>query len=152
MTEFNLNYHIPGYRRAIQVYSEAMAWDDPVEGKFVARFAWDPGIYLTGLPRVHNMDARFEAVYTDLPKAPYQGYYYSNEHYAQVYTNYGQVFGSWVGRQGIGGQASTTYWFSPQKKAGVFYRKMVADVSMLGAAATRITVLTSHGESNHISS
>ena len=135
VTEFNLNYHIPGYRRAIEVYSEGMAWDDPIEGKFVARFAWDPGVYITELPKLHNFDARFEAVYTDLPKAYFTGYFYANPHYAQGYTNYSQILGSWVGREGIGGQASSTYWFSPQKKAGVFYRKMVSDVALLGGGS-----------------
>ncbi len=132
VTEVNLSYHLPGFRRAIQVYSEGMAWDDPIEGKFVARFAWDPGIYLSELPKLHKLDARFEAAYTDLPKAPYQGYYYANTHYPQGYTNYGQILGSWIGRQGIGGQASTTYWASPEKKIGIFYRKMVLDPSLYG--------------------
>lgn len=135
VTEINLNYHIPGYRRAIQVYSEGMAWDDPIEGKFVARFAWDPGVYLSELPKLPKVDARFEAVYTDLPKGYYTGYFYANAHYSQGYTNYGQILGSWVGRQGIGGQASSTYWFSPQRKVGVFYRKMVSDAALLGGGS-----------------
>ena len=130
VTEVNLDYHIPWFRRAIQVYSEGMAWDDPIEGKFVARFAWDPGVYVSELPKFHKLDARFEAVYTDLPKGYYQGYYYANTHYPQGYTNYGQILGSWVGRQGIGGQASSTYWASPKKKISVFYRKMVSDPSI----------------------
>jgi hypothetical protein len=81
------------------------------------------------LPVFHKFDARFEAVYTDLPKGYRTGYFYANTHYPQGYTNYGQILGSWVGRQGIGGQASTTYWSSPQKKVGLFYRKMVSDVA-----------------------
>lgn len=129
VTEFNLHYHIPWYRRAIQVYAEGMAWDDPIEGKFVARYAWDPGIYISELPMLHKFDARFEAVYTDLPKGYRTGYFYANTHYPQGYTNYGQIMGSWVGRQGIGGQASTTFWFTPQKKVNLFYRKMVSDVA-----------------------
>jgi len=135
VTEVNLNYHVPGFRQVVQVFSEGMAWDDPIEGKFIARFAWDPGVYIAELPKFRKLDARFEAVYTDLPKLPYQGYFYANEHYDQGYTNYGQILGSWVGRQGIGGQASTTYWFSPQKKATFFYRKMVSDVSILGGGS-----------------
>lgn len=135
VTEINLNYHLPWFRRAIQVYSEGMAWDDPIEGKFVARYAWDPGVYLSELPRLHKLDARFEAVYTDLPKEYFQGYFYANTHYPQGYTNYGQILGSWVGRQGIGGQASSNYWVSPQKKVGVFYRKMVSDVSLFGGGS-----------------
>jgi hypothetical protein len=135
VTEVNLQYHIPGYRRAIEVYSEGMAWDDPVEGKFVERFAWDPGVYLSELPKLHGFDARFEGVYTDLPKGYEVGYYYANTHYAQGYTNYGQILGSWVGRQGIGGQASTTHWFSPQTRASFFFRKMVSDVALVGGGS-----------------
>lgn len=135
VTEFNLHYHVPGLRRAIEVYSEGMAWDDPIQGKFVARYAWNPGVYLTELPKFHNLDARFEAVYTDLPKAPYTGYFYANTHYPQGYTNYNQILGSWVGREGIGGQASSTYWYSPQNKATIFYRKMVSDVALLGGGS-----------------
>jgi hypothetical protein len=131
VTEVNLLYHMPGYRRAIEIYSEGMAWDDPIEGKFVQRFAWDPGIYVTELPKLHKFDARFEAVYTNLPKAYQVGYFYANEHYPQGYTNYGQILGSWVGRQGIGGQASTTCWSSPHTRTSVFYRKMVADTALL---------------------
>ena len=131
VTEVNLRYHIPFYRRAIQVYAEGMAWDDPIEGKFISRFAWDPGVYISELPKLHHFDARFEGVYTNLPKDYYVGYFYSNPHYAQGYTNYGQILGSWVGRQGVGGQASTTRWFSPQTRATFFFRKMVATEALL---------------------
>jgi Capsule assembly protein Wzi len=73
VTEFNLAYHLPGFRSVIQVYSEGMAWDDPIEGKFVARYAWDPGIYISQLPKFHRLDARLEAAYTNLPKLGYEG-------------------------------------------------------------------------------
>ncbi len=132
VTEINLIYHIPRYRRAIEVYSEGMAWDDPIQGKFVQRFAWDPGVYLPELPKLHAFDARFEAVYTDIPKGYEVGFFYANTHYPQGYTNYGQILGSWIGRQGIGGQASTTHWFSAQTKVSVFYRKIVSDAALLG--------------------
>jgi hypothetical protein len=60
-----------------------------------------------------------------------QAYFYANAHYPQGYTNYGQILGSWVGRQGEGGQASSTYWFTPRNKASVNYRKMTSDKSFL---------------------
>src|ERR1700679_4267369 len=72
-----------------------------------------------------------EGAYTNLPKLADQAYFYSNAHYPQGYTNYGQILGSWIGRQGSGGQASSTYWFSARNKATVSYRKMVADKSFL---------------------
>ena len=132
VTEINFNYHLPGLRNKVSLYAEGMAWDDPLQGKFVARYAWDPGIYLPQLPKLKKMDLRLEAAYTNLPKLPYQGYFYSNAHYPQGYTNYGQIIGSWVGRQGIGGQASSTYWFSARNKATITYREVTSDPSVLG--------------------
>ena len=130
-TEFNFTYHPPGLRKSVVLYTEEFAWDDPIEGKFVARYAMDPGIYIPKLPVLKKMDLRAEGVYTNLPKLPYQAYFYDNAHYPQGYTNYGQILGSWVGRQGQGGQASSTYWFSARNKATVSYRKMTVDKSLL---------------------
>ena len=130
VTEFNFSYRVPYLGKSFSVYTEGLAWDDPIEGKFVARYAMDPGIYFPEVPRIKNLDLRLEGAYTDLPKLVEQGYFYANPHYPQGYTNYGQILGSWVGRMGIGGQASTTYWFSPRRKATVTYRKMVSDQSL----------------------
>jgi Capsule assembly protein Wzi len=131
VTEFNLEYHLPFLRRSVIVYDEGMAWDDPLQGKFVARYAMDPGVYLPRLPKLRKLDLRLEGVYTDLPKLVEQGFYYANAHYPQGYTNYGQILGSWIGRQGIGGEASSTYWLSARNKATISYRKMTSDKSLL---------------------
>jgi hypothetical protein len=130
-TEFNFSYHIPGLRRWLVLYSEAFAYDNPVEGNFKSRYAWDPGIYLPQLPGVRRMDLRLEGVYTNLPGLTDQAYFYGNAHYAQGYTSYGQILGSWVGRQGSGESASSSYWFSARSKATVSYRRMVADKAYL---------------------
>jgi hypothetical protein len=130
-TEFNFTYHLPLLRRRVAVYTEEYAWDDPIEGKFVARYAMSPGVYISRLPGLNKVDLRMEGVYTDLPKLLYPAYFYSNQHYPQGYTNYGQILGSWVGRQGRGGEASSTYWFSARNKATVSYRKMTSDKSFL---------------------
>ncbi len=130
VSEINFSYRVPYLGKSFSIYTEAMAWDDPIQGKFVARYAMAPGIYLPEVPKLRRLDLRLEGAYTDLPKLAYQGYFYSNSHYRQGYTNYGQVLGSWVGREGIGGQASTTYWFSPRRKATLTYRKMVSDQSL----------------------
>lgn len=131
VTEFNFAYHPPFLRRSMVLYTEAMAWDNPIQGKFVGRYAFSPGIYVPHLPKLPRIDLRLEGVYTDLPKQPYQGYFYHNARYVQGYTNYGQILGSWVGPQGIGGEGSGTYWFSPRTKASVNYRKMVSDPAYL---------------------
>jgi hypothetical protein len=132
VTEFNLAYHVPGLRRQVLVYTEAMAWDDPIEGHFTERYALAPGVYLPQLPYVKKLDLRLEGVYTALPGIPEVGYFYANAHYPQGYTNYGQVLGSWVGREGRGGAGTSTYWFSPRTKAALSYRRMVANPVFLG--------------------
>jgi len=129
--EFNLTYHLPELRRSVVVYTEMFAWNAPVQGKFVARFAMDPGIYTPRLPGLKKIDLRMEGVYTNLPKLAGPAYFYSNAHYPQGYTNYGQIIGSWIGRQGIGGQASSSYWLTGRTKATASYRRMTVDKSFL---------------------
>lgn len=130
-TEFNFSYRIPGLRNWLVLYSEAFAYDSPLDRISFERYAFAPGIYLPQLPGLRKMDFRVEGVNTNLPGLKDQAYYYANAHYAQGYTNYGQIFGSWVGRQGSGETASSTYWFSARNKASVSYRRMIADKSFL---------------------
>jgi hypothetical protein len=132
VTEFNLAYHLPWFRHQVLAYAEAMAWDDPVQGHFTERYALDPGLYLPQLPYIKKLDLRLEGVYTDLPGLPEAGYFYANAHYPQGYTNYGQVLGSWVGREGRGGAGTSTYWFSPRTKAALNYRRMVTNPIFIG--------------------
>ena len=131
VTEFNASYHVPFLRKWLVVYGEGMAWDNPIQGHFTERFALDPGLYMSHVPFVHKLDLRLEGVYTNLPGIPEQGYFYANAHYPQGYTNYGQILGSWIGRQGRGGEGTSTYWFSPRTKAIAAYRRMVVDPVML---------------------
>ncbi len=134
-TEFNFYYHVPKLRKWLVLYSEAFAYDNPLEGKFLARYAMDPGIYLPQLPGLRNMDLRIEGVNTNLPGLTDQAYFYANAHYVQGYTNYGQIFGSWVGRQGTAVTATGTYWASARNKISASYRKQVNDKVFLQGGA-----------------
>ena len=129
-TEFNLTYHPPGLRNVV-IYEELYAYDNPIAGRFLAFYAMDPGVYIPRFPRLPKLDLRVEGVYTDLPGEHDPAYYYSNTHYPQGYTNYGQILGSWIGRQGDGGQATSSYWFSARNKATLSYRKISVDKSYL---------------------
>jgi len=130
-TEFNFSYRVPGLRKWLVLYSEAFAYDNPLDRISFQRYAFDPGIYLPQIPGVRKLDLRVEDVNTNLPGLKEQAYFYANAHYAQGYTNHGQILGSWIGRQGNGGTATSTYWFTARNKASVSYRKMVADKSFL---------------------
>jgi capsule assembly protein Wzi len=52
---------------------------------------------------------------------------YFNARYRSGYTNYGNLLASWIGRQGRGGQAWATYWFTARNRAQLFYRHMEVD-------------------------
>jgi len=131
VTEFNMSYRVPGLRRWVTVYTEAFAYDSPLDRISFERYAFNPGIYLSQLPGLRKMDLRVEGVNSNLPGLNEQAYFYANTHYAQGYTNYGQIFGSWIGRQGSGGVATSNYWFTARNKATISYRRTTADKSFL---------------------
>jgi hypothetical protein len=66
------------------------------------------------VPRIPKLDVRFEAVDTDssYPSSLDGRYQYWEDIQVEGYTNNGQIFGDWIGREGKGGQAWTTYHLS----------------------------------------
>ena len=129
---FNLSYRIPGIRNWAVLYADGMTNDEPNPIAYPTKSAWDVGLYLPQLPKLPNLDLRVEGLYTNIPSYPGVGPIYFNTHYANGYTNYGQIIGSWVGRQGDGIQAWSTYWFSGQRKIQLGYRRQYADPIFLG--------------------
>jgi hypothetical protein len=130
-TEFNFSYRIPKLRNWLTLYADGLSEDEPLPLLYPRRSAMSPGVYLSRIPGAQKLDLRVEGVYTNLPGLRLPAYYYENEHYADGYRNYGQIIGSWIGRQGSGGTASSTYWFSARNKATVSYRTMNVDKSFL---------------------
>ena len=130
-TEVDFSYRIPGLRNWLTLYAQGFAEDEPLPLFYPRRSDMNTGVYLAKIPGMRKLDLRVEGVYSNLPNLRQQGISYANLHYADGYRNYGQIIGSWIGRQGSGGQASSTYWFSARNKATVTYRKLVADKSFL---------------------
>lgn len=126
-TGASFSYRIPGLRNWLMLYADGLANDEPSPISYARQSAWNPGIYMPKLPLLKNMDLRVEGVYTNVPNYPGMAPYYNNAHYALGYRNDGQLIGSWVGRQGSAVQAWSTYWFSPQKKIQVGYRRQWND-------------------------
>lgn len=50
-----------------------------------------------------------------------EGIYYDG-FYHDLYTNKNNIIGSWIGREGTGIQARSTYWFSPRNTLQFRYR------------------------------
>ncbi|MGB8770329.1 MAG: capsule assembly Wzi family protein [Candidatus Korobacteraceae bacterium] len=128
----NFSYRIPGLRNWAVLYADGMTNDEPNPIAYPTRAAWDAGLYFPQLPKLPNLDLRVEGVYTNVPGYPGTGPYYANTHYANGYTTFGQIIGSWIGRQGDGIQAWATYWLSGQKKIQLAYRRQYNDPIFLG--------------------
>jgi hypothetical protein len=68
------------------------------------------------VPGIPKLDVRVEAVSTDPPEsdsASQNGHFMYYEYIQrQGYTNQGQLFGDWIGREGKGGQGWITYHLS----------------------------------------
>ncbi len=131
-TGFDFSYRIPGLRKYLVLYNGSMAEDEPNPIAYPRRSAMNPGIYIPQLPGLRKLDLRAEAAYTDLPGLLATGYYYINGSYPNGFQNYGNIMGSWVGRQSRGMQFKSTYWFSSQTKLQVGYRKQGANPDFIG--------------------
>jgi hypothetical protein len=119
---FDFSYRLPLFRKWLTLYTDSEAHDDVSPADAPRRAAYRPGLYLSHVPGLPKLDIRTEAASTD-PSAsdhPAQPAYPS--HYGQFmyyegiqkqgYTNHGQLFGDWIGREDKGGQAWITYHLS----------------------------------------
>jgi hypothetical protein len=72
------------------------------------------------------MDFRAEGVYTDPPIGGNvgSGFFYYNPTWISGFTNSRQLMGNWVGREGQGVQAWTSYWFTPRNKLQFEFRHL----------------------------
>jgi membrane-associated phospholipid phosphatase len=114
-------------KNGLTFYADGMTEHDtisPIVGPDVA--AWLGGIYLPRLPKIPKMDFRAEGVYTDPPIGGNvgSGFFYYNPTWISGFTNSGHLMGNWVGREGQGVQAWTTYWFTPRNKLQFEFRHL----------------------------
>jgi membrane-associated phospholipid phosphatase len=122
----DFSYRIPGLHNGMTFYAEGMAEHNeisPLIGPDVA--AWLAGIYLPRLPKIPKLDLRVEGGYTDPPysgKDVAYGAFYWDPAWITGFQNAGHLMGSWMGRQGQGAQAWSTYWFNPRNKLQFGYR------------------------------
>ena len=131
-TGINVSYRLPKLRDKVIFYVDGMANDEPNPIAYPLDSAFRPGLYFPKLASLRNLDLRIEGVYTNIVGYPGTAPYYSNTHYAQGYTTYGQLMGDWVGRQGDGWQATSTYWWSATRKMQLSYRRQYNDKVLLG--------------------
>jgi hypothetical protein len=113
---FDFSWRLPYLRRWLTLYSDSLVHDDVSPVSAPRRSAVNPGIYLTHFPGLPKLDFRAEAVYTDPPTISSTGgrFIYWEVVYHDLYLNDRYLMGSWIGREGKGYQAWSTYHLSPR--------------------------------------
>lgn len=135
---FDFSYRIPGLRNWITVYGDLMSRDDPNPLDAPRRASWNPGLYLAWIPRVPRLDFRVEAVNTDTPSSPARNgqFDYWEAFYHDLYTNKNNLIGDWIGREGTGFQAWSTYWLGPRDTIQLGYRHAKVSGSFIPSGET----------------
>jgi hypothetical protein len=128
---FDLSYRIPYLRHWLTFYADSLV-DDEFSPLGSTRPSMRVGMYFPHLPKFSKLDLRMEGLYTDVPGQKPGGFLYWNGRYRSGYTSDGNLLASWIGRQGRGGQAWATYWFSTRSKLQLNYRHAEADKTFIG--------------------
>ena len=128
---FNFSYRLPFVRNWLTLYLDSEVHDDVSPIDAPRRASWRPGIYLSHVPGVAKLDLRVEGVSTDPPITNSNGgrFMYWEGIPRDGYTNSGQLFGDWIGREDKGGQAWLTYHLSGNEwvQVGVRNQKAAKD-------------------------
>lgn len=120
---FDATYRVPYLRNWLTIYGDSLSDDDPSPLANPPRAALSAGFFMPRLPKLRNVDLRAEAVYTDPPNGEPGGHYvYFDGFYHDLYTNKGNLLGTWIGREGTGFQGWLTYWAGPKNSIQFGFR------------------------------
>jgi len=111
---FDFSYRLPFVHRWLTLYADSEIHDDVSPIDAPRRAAIRPGLYLSHVLGIPKLDFRVEAATTDPSsngRTPGQLMYWEFIE-KQGYTNQGQLFGDWIGREDKGGQAWISYHLS----------------------------------------
>lgn len=136
---FNFSYRVPFLRDWLTLYADSITSDDPSPLDAPRRAAISPGLYASHLPRFPKLDLRVEAVYTDTPTSRSNGghfYYWDFVYYHNLYLNKNNLIGNWIGREGVGYQAWSTYSFSPKNTLQFGFRHAQVDSDFIPGGVT----------------
>jgi hypothetical protein len=136
---FDFSYRLPFVRNWLTLYTDSEVHDDysPIDAP--RRAAMRPGLYLSHVPGIPKLDLRVEAATTDTVASTVSArrgghFMYWETIQRQGYTNQGQLFGDWIGREDKGGQGWLTYHLSGNEwlQVGVRNQKAVKDFIAVG--------------------
>ena len=122
-SSFNFSWRLPYLEKYVTLYTDATDHDDVTPISAPRRAAYRPGVYIAQFPKLPKLDFRIEGANTDISTAASVGgsFMYIEVIQRQGYTNKGQLFGDWIGREGKGGQAWLTYHLSANEWVQVEY-------------------------------
>jgi hypothetical protein len=139
---FDFSYRLPFVRKWLTLYADSEVHDDisPIDAP--RRAAYRPGIYLSHVPGVPKLDLRVEAASTDptastVSAREYGSFMYWETIERQGYTNQGQLFGDWIGREDKGGQAWMTWHLSGNEWLQVGARNQKATKDFIPGSTTQ---------------
>lgn len=137
-SSFDFTWRLPWIGNWVTLYSDSIVHDDVSPVSAPRRAAVEPGIYLSHVPGLPHFDVRVEAVSTDPPSGGRGGQFlYYEGVYKDGYLNKGNMMGSWMGRQGKGGQAWITDWLSPRTYIQVGYRRAKISKNFIPGGTTQ---------------
>jgi hypothetical protein len=143
---FDFSYRLPFVRNWFTLYSDSEVHDDlsPIDAP--RRASWRPGLYLSHVPGIPRLDARAEAASTDPPITNSNGghFMYWEQVQQQGYTNQGQLFGDWIGREDKGGQGWITYHLSGNEWLQLGVRNQKAAKDFIPGGTTYIPSTTTY--------
>jgi Capsule assembly protein Wzi len=137
-SSFDFSWRLPWLENWLTLYTDSIVHDDVSPLAAPRRAAVNPGLYLSHLPKLPHVDLRAEAVSTD-PVASSQGgqFLYYEFEYPDGYTNKDNLLGSWMGREGKGGQAWLTDWLSPKEYIQLGYRNAKVSKTFIPGGTTQ---------------
>jgi hypothetical protein len=139
---FDFSYRLPFVRNWLTLYTDSEVHDDVSPIDAPRRAAYRPGLYLSHVPGVSKLDLRVEAASTDpssstVATREYGRFMYWEGIERQGYTNQGQLFGDWIGREDKGGQAWVTYHLSGNEWLQVSWRNQKATKDFIPGSTTQ---------------
>jgi len=135
---FDMNYRLPYLRNWLTFILDSEAHDDVNPISAPRRADFRTGLYLSHVPAVPKLDLRVEAAMDDQSTSRSVGgqfTYYETE-VPQGYTNAGQIFGDWMGREAKGGQAWATYHLSGNEWIQFSWRRQKAAKDFIAGGTT----------------
>lgn len=139
---FDFSYRLPFVRNWLTLYCDSEVHDDVSPIDAPRRASWRPGLYLSHVPGIPKLDVRVEGVSTNPPITQVGGaawagrFMYWEVIQRQGYTNNGQMFGDWIGREAKGGQGWLTYHLSGNEWIQVGLRNQKAAKDFIPGGTT----------------